>query len=149
MDTAHWTRFGSLPSGFSVTWRLTLMFLSAAGSATMAFRASAGECPESTKADMRILPTAHFWFLFQRNIALRLRIRQRTEVFRKGCLVKASHSGKVVCPVEAKWIFVQDQILFILFSGRRAASEKHMKDYSSRSDRGLADRGVGDAAEGG
>ena len=27
-----------------------------------------------------------------------------TEVFRKGCLVKAGHSGKVVCPVEAKWV---------------------------------------------
>jgi len=24
---------------------------------------------------------------------------------RKGCLVKASHSGKVVCPVEASWVF--------------------------------------------
>ena len=24
---------------------------------------------------------------------------------RKGCLVKASHSGKVVRPVEAKWVF--------------------------------------------
>src|SRR6516165_6746417 len=23
----------------------------------------------------------------------------------EGCLVKASHSGKVVCPVEAKWVF--------------------------------------------
>jgi len=33
-------------------------------------------------------------------------------------LIKASHSGKVVCPVEAKWIFVQDQILSILFSER-------------------------------
>ena len=47
-----------------------------------------------------------------------------------GCLVKASHSGKVVCAVEAEWIFVQDQILSILFSERRAASEKHMKDYA-------------------
>ena len=45
-------------------------------------------------------------------------------------MVKASHSGKVVCPGEAKWIFVQDQILSILFSERRAASEKHMKDYA-------------------
>jgi hypothetical protein len=40
--------------------------------------------------------------------------------------VNASHSGKVVCPVEAKWIFVQDQNLSILFSERRAASETRL-----------------------
>ena len=68
------------------------------------------------KADMRILPTAHSWFLFQWNIALRLRIRERTEVFRKGCLVKASHSGKVVCPVEAKWVLRKTTSFLSCFS---------------------------------
>src|SRR5262249_26377000 len=60
---------------------------------------------------------------------------------RKGCLVKASHSGKVVCPVEVKWIFVQDQILSILFSerGLGRTAEPH---------REAADRDVGNAAEG-
>ena len=32
--------------------------------------------------------------------------------------------------MEAKWIFVQDQVLSILFSECRAASEKYMKDYA-------------------
>ena len=56
-----------------------------------------------------------------------------TEVFRKGCLVKAGHSGKVVCPVEAKWIFCKTTSFLSCFQ----SAEPH------------ADRGVGDAAEGG
>jgi len=59
-----------------------------------------------------------------------------------GCLVKASHSGKVVCAVEAEWIFVQDQILSILFSERGLGR-------TAEPNREAADRGVGDAAEGG
>jgi len=38
-----------------------------------------------------------------------------TEVFRKGCLVKAGHSGKVVCPVEAKWIFCKTTSFYPVF----------------------------------
>jgi hypothetical protein len=80
---------------------------------------------------MRILPTAHLWFLFQWNIALRLRIRERTEVFRKGCLIKAS-------PLRKKWYatlrlsgsLCKTKSFPILFSERRAASEKLMKDYA-------------------
>jgi hypothetical protein len=44
-------------------------------------------------------------------------------------LVKASQSGKVVCLVEAKWVFAQDHIFSILFSddkGIRNARESAM-----------------------
>ena len=71
-----------------------------------------------------------------------------TEVFRKGCLVKAGHSGKVVCPVEAKWIFCKTTSFLSCFQSAEPHREA-LEGLWSRSDRGPADRGVGDAAEGG
>ena len=50
-------------------------------------------------------------------------------------MIKASHSGKVVCPVEAKWVFAQDHILSIVFSERKSHREAH-EGLCSRSDRG-------------
>ena len=51
-----------------------------------------------------------------------------TEVVRKGCLVKASHSGKVVCPIEAKWVLPRPHPFYPAFRAQ-SRIEKHMKDY--------------------
>ena len=104
------------------TWQVTAMGAHEVGTlaALKAVPIRGAAPPRGQASSTARLATAQLCLLF-------------TEVFRKGCLVKAGHSGKVVCPVEAKWIFCKTTS----FLSCSQSAEPH------------ADRGVGDAAEGG
>ena len=76
----------------TTTWRLRLLrWRDGPGRRASAKSLTPRATPRGQGSSTGRLATAQLCLLF-------------TEVFRKGCLVKASHSGKVVCPVEAKWV---------------------------------------------
>jgi hypothetical protein len=81
------------------------------------------------KADMRILPTAHFGSCSNGHRGA-IKDQGTNRNLSERLLGQGKSLRKSGIPGEAKWIFVQDQILSILFSERRAASEKYMKDYA-------------------